>query len=109
MAMVAKTLVVYVLSGCLLLQSGCVHSQWMNNTTDLTGVTELQCLRDLPVDHLLKIRRALQLLSTDDAARVVKENRAGVPFGHPEATINDAIRANHSGIVAMPLIGNPFK
>lgn len=88
------------------LQPGWAYVGLMSNVTD---VSELQCLRDLPVDHLLKIRRALQLLSAEDIAQVSSENRIGFPIDGPQDAIGEGTFINRSVITAMPLIGNPFK
>lgn len=90
------------------------YVNWSGSSETLANLAELQCLRDLPVDHLLKIRRALQLLSNEHEAvdATVSEHRIGFPaIGRPpdEPIIDDGRLYNHSGIIAMPLIGHSLK
>lgn len=87
-----------------------------------TNIFELECLRELPVGHLLKIRRALQLLSIEDNVHELSldDDGDGGDGVHDEgfrigeahdAVIDDARNFNHSDgeVKALPLIGSHLK
>lgn len=90
------------------------YVNWTGSPSALANLAELQCLRDLPVDHLLKIRRALQLLTSEQEASgaTISEHRIGFPaIGRPPdiPIIDDGRLNNRSEIMAMPLIGHSLK
>lgn len=70
-----------------------------------TNLGEMECLRELPVEHLLKIRRALQMISSDEEM-----------FGNDRFLMQkvDSLQEanginNQSAITAQPLVGNFFR
>lgn len=89
-----------------------------------TNIIEFECLRELPVDHLLKIRRALQLLSIEDNGDLMLDDGGGnigsgrYPIGEAQDVnydaqdvTDDAQKFNYGGaeVKALPLMGGHLK
>lgn len=87
----------------LLMSHECTQVSWPSNSSTHD---DLECLRDLSVDHLLKIRRALQLMSTKNG----HVDSADLLNAHllPSATINNQL-AVYNGVKNNPPVAIPLK
>lgn len=82
--------------------------QNVNSIGNETNIVELECLSGLPVDHLLKIRRALQLLSAESNGELNFEHGV-IPVGEVRDAVMEMRNLNRSDITALPLVGSHIK
>lgn len=84
---------------------------FMANQTNFIRMNEMQCLTQLPVEQLLKIRKTLQLFRNMSTNEIELNDRIGMINEEPTDTIslhmNDKARQNN-GIIASPLIGSGY-
>lgn len=84
---------------------------FMTNQTNFMRTNEMQCLTQLPVEQLLKIRKTLQLFKNVSSNEIELNDRIGVINDEPIDTIsmhmNDKGRQNID-IIASPLIGTGY-
>lgn len=84
-------------------------SAYVDSMGNGTKPVELQCLRELPVEHLLKIRRALQLLTAESKAELMFDYGSPLPMGEVRDAVIEMRNMNRSDITALPLIGSHLK
>lgn len=84
---------------------------FMTNQTNFIRTNEMQCLTQLPVEQLLKIRKTLQLFKNVSSNGIELNDRIGVDNDEPTDTIsmdmNGKARQNID-IIASPLIGSGY-